>query len=689
MRLLFTALAGLAAGCSAHVMTDTSTVDLHGEGFDALLSTGRARILRDDIYSSKDDPDYHVDAPRKLGRHYTRPQCTGPRERYEFGDGSSLSVCFPKDGDEVFGHDVTVQGNLGQGMTTDLNPMAPDVVNRIRSAVTSVLPLFPFAGPGGAGVGYFVRQLLAAKSINGFEGLFYYAPGDTIWISAPGAKNHDNYLRDVLVHEIVHGLEEHFVGPAQMSHQAQAWRAKWQRTMANTMYSKEFNSRRTYKFTRSSYREGFLTGYSRVAAYEDIAVLGQALLCGNPEVWACHAVGGPCKAKVELVIELLQMLSPSYTMSYFRNLADRNRNSHLYQIAEQADAADLPEGAYSYDDTDDSIETYRKELEKIPHPPSWLVDTFVPPSWPETTPFDLQLGPDTVKVYCDKPWRNSLFYGRDPGAMPRAHISFQDYQMPWVEVILDEAKKALPHGTGGAFKNLAVALQLAGTDGVRGSFTAPPGDTVWLAPKVDPFSRLQTGQAQGRNRGQWSKVITHLWLETLVHEVTHLLVNHYYTLVSQEAGVNFRRRWIDALPTGFRYLGPGGGLHFSPEYYQDGFLSGYSRASFYEDTAQYGAALFVGSHHVWDCARRSQKCAAKKALMIELLSTISPEYNEAYFRSRADDSLSAQAIDARLNGAATRNVISDHMTAHCEDPVSSEEPLVAEVGLADDEIFLK
>ena len=653
---------------------------------DVLLERrGRDRGAGSRIPTSTDAEDY-FDGPRGLAANYRRPECTGKTTRIQFGDGSSANVCQATGTDRIFGYRVSSDGSefdsgLGQGMMTDFRPLTPEQEQHLQWTLAEVAKAFPFRGPGGIGVGDFARQFITATSINGYDGLFYFEPGDTLWVGLPSTKaKHSLYF--TLLHELTHLLEENFVGPELETMRAKSWRQRWNENVKGSSYSLNYQSRRIYRFTPSSYVEGFLTGYSRSEAYEDIAVIGTSLLSGEQEVWKCYASGPICKTKVELVAELYGMLSPKYTISYFRSLAHKNQGLDHMVVHEPEDARSLPTGTFSYDTIDDSMGAYRKEMTK---PPRRHRDNGKDPYPKGTTPAEpTRFGPDTVSVVIQQEnaihfTEGKTFYGFGFFAKRRYDQAYTACTGPCVErahEVIESTQKALPYGTGGLLKNVMIASGLYAS-GLRGVFFDTPGDTIWLGLRPDLADRQATGSMS------WSPAVRQLWTQTTLHEITHLIISHYLNGLDEsftEADIsNWLSRWVDALPAGYRYTGKSGVQHYSPEHFAQGFLSDYNHRNLNEDVAQFGAALFEGAKEVFDCAAVSPMCRTKINLVLELFARMEPRYDEAHFLNAAGvDPSTLASASARVAREAASENINEHATSLNPQMRSKLPPIMAE-----------
>eukprot|EP00163_Fabomonas_tropica_P012403 TRINITY_DN23693_c0_g1_i1.p1 TRINITY_DN23693_c0_g1~~TRINITY_DN23693_c0_g1_i1.p1 ORF type:complete len:717 (+),score=164.41 TRINITY_DN23693_c0_g1_i1:26-2152(+) len=565
-----------------------------------------------------------------LSPGYIRPKCTGPTRRYEFGDGTSFNVCEPKESDASFGLMSADGGPAAAGQGTNAFPMTERVHGiaekrrRCYAGFQAFANMYTKRGPGGTGIGTYLKQIFLYDNIMGLEGMFYYEPGDTIWVGANDLKYPEAYFERVLHHELAHLLEENLVGPEVDTPLARNWRQRWLATLPQGIqYQQKYSTEAVMEFTRGSYHLGFPTPYNRVSMVEDVAQFGSLIMSGHPEVWRCYEASPVCRKKVELVIEMYGIVSPDYNLQHFRAIHRQRGANHL--VIEPGQRGRTSGGDFATNVKPLTWMEYVDREAKIPDPPRPIFNG-APPTF-SVEPEIVTLGPDRVNVFYEtaNP-RDKDFYGRN--AMSRMNQAYSPLAPEHVErarKIVQEWAQGFPYGIAGQLNKVAVADRLV-TQGTYGRFFGDPGDTVWLA----TARVLLSGPGYAYSHKHFVGVLT--------HEVTHLIANSFYYGKFGKEPEDWRRRWLMANPEGFEYIGagaPGNSLKWEPPLFKQGFLSGYNRATIHEDIAQYGSALFTGASAVWDCVVISKYCNRKVHLMIEMFSYIDPRYNEQFFLKRA------------------------------------------------------
>lgn len=77
-------------------------------------------------------------------------------------------------------------------------------------------------------------------------------------------------------------------------------------------------------------------------------------------------------------------------------------------------------------------------------------------------------------------------------------------------------------------------------------------------------------------------------------------------------------------------------LKLEPGFYDEGFLTRYSRASLEEDVNVFAQNLFAGNPVFWEIVDQNIRIRRKARLLISLYQKIDPRFNEGYFRHMTD-----------------------------------------------------
>ena len=567
---------------------------------------------------------------------YRWPTSSGTSERFQFADGSHFTLQIPKHGDKIFGMYGDHLSPLAQRMSfIDMDPQSmPGAMQIVRNQMNKFAAAYPFAGPGGKGVGSYLRDIYLVYDLRisggGAEGVFFYEPGDSLYLAKP----RDNYIEKRFLatahHELAHLLEENLVGEGNKSPTALSWRKRWFEALPDGfIYTPTNYARPTYWFTPQSYNLGFLTGYNRASPNEDFAVFGAHLVMGHPEVWEC-AKYALCKKKLDLVIEVYGMLSPKYTLEYFQQLkrtAEIN-NEHEIITPDTPVAFDDPFGSDEVRFIDESPEAYVNKASALDRVPRKFPDGAPKFSGPPTV---VNIGGDAVNVHMETQ-PGMKVYGETEMSRQKqdVYVPLKQDELTRTRAVVDAWAELFPFGFQGVLKDV-ICVGGFNTDGLRGVFYPDPGNALWLGPKISKLDAF-------RGHTTWSEAMTLSWATTLTHESIHLIAYQYYTnMLSESEGVAWRRRWILTHPHGFEYFGqgaPDSGLDFTPKFYKDGFISGYSRVSLDEDIAQTATALVMGDSHLWDCVAVSPICAKKVDLLIEMFRVVNPRYSKDFFLAR-------------------------------------------------------
>eukprot|EP00161_Ancyromonas_sigmoides_P016286 TRINITY_DN4343_c0_g3_i1.p1 TRINITY_DN4343_c0_g3~~TRINITY_DN4343_c0_g3_i1.p1 ORF type:complete len:688 (-),score=356.82 TRINITY_DN4343_c0_g3_i1:86-2074(-) len=623
-------------------------------GLAALAPLGSAHVWRAEEAASHPAAVLNLLATDPKRTHHSRgefrndwiaPECTAGRHRktHRFPDGTSFVVCEPGQMDKAFGMYGHHQSLAAQSMS--FIPMDEEHFEEERGLINSALAEFTapykFQGPGGVGIGTFLRQIFVFYQLmiggGDAEGAFFYEPGDTLWLSKPDPVRHPARFRRTMHHELAHLLAENLVGAEKDDARSSSWRGRWKAALPKQfVYTAKNYARPSYWFTPMSYETGFLTGYNRASMEEDIAQFASALVVGHPELWKCHDAGTRCAAKVELVVELYAMISPKYTKAYFKSIAREAHDTGKHTVVEgpltYAMITSMMQATDEIKMIDESFEAYVEEAVKLDRTPEAKPD---PQPRFGVDPRPVRVGSETVQVYVETTPRQK-FFGNTEMSDRAVYTPESPENVPRSMEIATTWARYLTYGTGGAVKRIAIAGKLHTPNEVYGVFFPDPvvNDIVFLGPHITKTNRFH-------GETNWDSAKTLRWARTLTHESTHCIANAFYhrKLGASRDPLAWRRDFITANSHGFEYLGrgaPGTSLEFEESMFKHGFLSGYSRVSLDEDIAQTGAALLIGAPEIWACARASPICNKKIDLVVELFAAADRRYTRAFFESRAN-----------------------------------------------------